>query len=133
MREILQDFSEKIKRILRDDQIYTIVLIVIVGCASFALGVLSVKDSTAREGVITIQATSMTEKKSILLEEKGREQASSKVMPIATGAFVGSKGGRVYYPATCSSASRIKEENKIFFATVAEAEGAGRTRSSQCR
>ncbi|MEK7650070.1 MAG: hypothetical protein AAB367_03905 [Patescibacteria group bacterium] len=48
------------------------------------------------------------------------------------GSFVASKNGAVYYPKTCKSASRIKSENRLFFASALEAEGAGFRRSAQC-
>ncbi|MFH1354284.1 MAG: hypothetical protein ABIH36_03260 [bacterium] len=41
------------------------------------------------------------------------------------GAFVGSVNSNLYHHKDCSSASRIKEENKIWFATTEEAEAAG--------
>lgn len=46
--------------------------------------------------------------------------------------FVASVSGKLYYPADCKAAQRIKEENRIWFATVAEAKLAGLTPSSQC-
>ncbi len=49
------------------------------------------------------------------------------------GDFVASKNGTVYYPKACKSASRIKEENRLFFASALEAEGAGFRRSAQCK
>ncbi|MSR75988.1 MAG: hypothetical protein EXS68_00135 [Candidatus Ryanbacteria bacterium] len=50
-----------------------------------------------------------------------------------TGNFVASKNGKVYYPKACKSASRIKDENRLFFASALEAEGAGYSRSAQCK
>jgi len=48
------------------------------------------------------------------------------------GDFVASKNGEVYYPKLCKSASRINPENRLFFASAIEAEGAGYRRSAQC-
>jgi hypothetical protein len=48
------------------------------------------------------------------------------------GDYVASKNGEVYYPTACKSAGRIKPENRLFFATALEAEGAGFRRSTQC-
>ncbi len=46
--------------------------------------------------------------------------------------FVASKSGEKYYPIDCGSVSRIKEENKVFFATAQEAESKGYERSATC-
>jgi len=46
------------------------------------------------------------------------------------GEYVASRSGKTYYLVTCSN--RIKEENKIFFATAEDAEKAGLTPSKTC-
>ena len=48
------------------------------------------------------------------------------------GQFVGSKNGTKYHYPWCSGAERIKEENKIWFQTVAEAKRAGYTPAANC-
>lgn len=50
----------------------------------------------------------------------------------SSGAFVASKNGTKFYPANCSSAKRIKDANKVFFATAADAENEGYSRASGC-
>lgn len=52
---------------------------------------------------------------------------------VAEGDFMASKNGEVYYPKGCKSASRIKDENRLFFASALEAESAGFRRSAQCK
>jgi hypothetical protein len=133
VREILQDFQEKIKQVLRNDQTYVTLLIVCVGGISFALGALSVENPYESKGIVTIQATTTPEKATIDLAATAGQQALSAVDTSKNAAFAGSKTGTVYYPIGCSSVARIKMENRVLFATVAEAEGAGRVRSSQCR
>lgn len=49
-----------------------------------------------------------------------------------TGAFVASKNGTKYYPADCSAVSRIKEENRVWFANEADAKLQGYTRTTTC-
>lgn len=49
-----------------------------------------------------------------------------------TGAFVASKNGTKYYPADCSAVSRIKEENRVWFASEADAKLQGYTRTTTC-
>lgn len=45
--------------------------------------------------------------------------------------FVGSKTGRVYYRSSSPAASRIKEENRVYFSSEEEAQKAGRHRSAR--
>lgn len=63
-------------------------------------------------------------------------QGLSEVAPVATPEqsqnFVASVNGTKYYLPTCSGASRINEENKIWFATPEEAEAAGYGKAANC-
>ncbi len=58
----------------------------------------------------------------------------SKVTPtgVTSGAYVASKNGKKYYALSCSGAKRIKDENKVFFATSAAALAAGYELASGC-
>lgn len=58
-----------------------------------------------------------------------REQSSKQ----ASALFVASKTGTTWYPVECTSANRIKEENKVFFTSEEEASRAGYKKSSQCK
>ncbi len=48
------------------------------------------------------------------------------------GGYVASKSGTKYYLPWCGAAKKIKEENKVWFATKADAEKAGYTPASNC-
>ncbi len=48
------------------------------------------------------------------------------------GQYVASKTGSKYYRASCGAVSRIKEENKVWFDSAAEAEAAGYTKAANC-
>jgi hypothetical protein len=48
------------------------------------------------------------------------------------GAFLASKSGTKYYPSWCKSASRIKESNRVWFDSEAEAAQAGYGKASTC-
>ncbi len=50
-----------------------------------------------------------------------------------TGSYVASKAGKRYYLLSCSGAQTIKESNKIFFKTKAEAEARGYTPAATCK
>jgi hypothetical protein len=47
--------------------------------------------------------------------------------------FSASKTGTKYYPAGCAGANRIKETNKIWFATEDEAKLAGYSKATSCK
>lgn len=49
-----------------------------------------------------------------------------------TGTLVGSKNGTKYHYPWCSGAQRIKEENKIWFASKEEATAKGYTPAANC-
>ena len=46
--------------------------------------------------------------------------------------FVASKSGASYYLPSCSGVAKIKEENRVWFATVAEAQAVGDTAAINC-
>ena len=46
--------------------------------------------------------------------------------------FVASKSGASYYLPSCSGVAKIKEDNRVWFATVAEAQAAGYTAAINC-
>lgn len=61
--------------------------------------------------------------------------ASAKAAPEAPagqGSYVASKNGTKYYLATCSGASRIKQENKVYFVSTAQAQAAGYGPAANC-
>lgn len=47
--------------------------------------------------------------------------------------FIASKNGKTYYPNTCGSYSRIKPENRVYFATESDARAKGLTKSKSCK
>ena len=49
------------------------------------------------------------------------------------GQYVASKSGTKYYLPWCGTVSRIKEENKVWFASKAEAEDAGFEPAKNCK
>lgn len=51
----------------------------------------------------------------------------------ATGAYVGSKTGKTFHLPWCSGASRIKEENKVWFQSREEAEASGYAPAANCK
>jgi hypothetical protein len=64
-------------------------------------------------------------------EETGIPHASASTTNV--GVYVGSRSGKTYHLPWCSGALRIKEENKIWFATKAEAEARGYKPAANCK
>lgn len=62
----------------------------------------------------------------------GSGVADATQQSAGSGKYVASKNGAKYYPIDCSSANRIKAENRVFFDSAAEAERAGYGESQQC-
>lgn len=73
------------------------------------------------------------------------EGSGASTVPVATSAttpattptqagqnFIASKTGTKYYPADCGGVSRIKPENRIYFATEQDAQAKGYTRTNTC-
>ena len=52
--------------------------------------------------------------------------------PVSSNQIVASRAGERYHWIWCPGAKRIKEENKIFFASPAEARRAGLTPAANC-
>lgn len=65
-----------------------------------------------------------------LLKRQVRDESS--VIVSSEKNYVASANGKLYYPANCKAAARIKEENRMWFATVAEAKANGLTLAKNC-
>lgn len=92
-------------------------IMTLTGAGSFGLGRLSVLEKN--------------------IENKNAEIIVPKLQNLkdvdeSTFGFVASKNGTKYYPVNCSSASRINDENKVYFETEQEALDAGLEKSSTC-
>ncbi len=103
-------------------------LIVAVSLASYGLGRISVAlpagGSTASQGAAPAAVSAS--------RIAPAESAKTEDIPAPEGGYVASKNGTKYHLPWCGSAKQIKEENKIWFATKADAERAGYTAASNC-
>lgn len=120
----IHNFFNKIKENKAFDKTLFLfsVVIIAVALASFGLGRISSQlgKASALEG-------------SIILVEGQESGFPSEREVIPEKRFVASKSGTKYYPLDCGGAKRIKEENKIWFATSKEAEKFGYTLSLTCK
>lgn len=61
-----------------------------------------------------------------------KEAYIQKASEAQKGVFLASRNGSKYYPLECPGASRIKEENKVWFSSEEEAINAGYDRTTSC-
>ena len=119
----LQDFREKIKGLAVDDTIFTALLVLLVGVASFGLGRQSTglnltQTSPQNQPAATISASAVG---------KGEQRTTAENVT-----YVGSKNSDKYHLPWCSGAKRISEANKITFASAEEARAAGYKPAANC-
>lgn len=111
-------------------------IIIGVGIASFGLGQLSVpssSNSNETNNIITDNPNTNSLNNSsneIKIIDTNKNISTEKT---GEKMYVASKNGKLYYPVNCSGASRIKEENKVWFATTTDAEKSGFTYASSCK
>jgi hypothetical protein len=122
----------------------TLAILVLATTAAFGLGILAGKDmGSGPDSAIR----PITSDKAFWVEQRGAGGATSTPatpspapsvsevgasLGIAGQGFVASKSGTKFYLPTCSGVARIKEENKVWFATRADAEATGRTPAASC-
>lgn len=103
-------------------------LLLLASLGSFGLGVMAGKENGGDTGDrLSIEKVEQAEAQP--LAEPFRKAAA----PAGGGQLVASKTGTKYYLPWCGSARRIKEENKIWFASKAEAEAAGYEPAKNCK
>jgi hypothetical protein len=136
----IKDFNQKIKLIFTDikdkyyskesglkikNDLYIVIMILFVGTASFGLGKLS--SFERQKTPISILKT-----KEYMLSTALESLPEKNIEHNTQGMLVASKSGTKYYYPWCSGASRIKEENKIWFNSIEEARAKGLTPASNC-
>jgi len=117
--------------------------LVLVGFGSFILGQQSVtrlenvgtsKVSLLANSAVIVDVPQVGEKVTVsqpqVISDTKPSELTSK--PISTTKYVASKSGTKYHFLTCPGAKQIKEDNKIYFNSTAEAESAGYTPASNC-
>ena len=94
------------------------VILILIGLTAFGLGRLSTAGEQGPRLIIN-NAPILTQTAAV---------AASK----DKGAYVASKSGTKYYLPSCSGVSKIKEENRVWFSSVARAQAAGYTAAANC-
>ena len=102
-------------------------ILILIGLSAFGLGRLS---TAGEEGPrLIIRMPDGTTQTAAAYQPAA---SAAKSAPLTSGSYVASKSGTKYYLPSCSGVSKIKEENKVWFATVAEAQASGYTAAANC-
>ena len=136
----LHELRGKVKdltRRLESRELYTALLIIFVGFASFGLGRLS-RLEEARTPIQIEQApaagtVSAVSSVSPLFSRGADTNGGRASTPSPGGEIVASRGGNKYHFPWCSGAVRIAEGNKIWFDSVEEAQKAGYAPAANCK
>lgn len=113
---------------------FTAIIIILVAFAGFGLGRLSALEGKKvpilieKNQSLSYQPSEITPYGKINSIEMIKNSPDSSEKK-----FVASKSGTKYYFPWCGTVSRIKEENKIWFATEAEARKAGYIPAANCK
>ena len=150
----IKELPEKIKGSWKvigeyEKDIFLGLLVVTVACGGFALGRLSKIEETRQ--AVRIEQVNLSDgsgkistpvAKLSIVTDRGGEQSVTQVSATdnlaavgataQTGKVVASKNGTKYYLPNCSGVKRIKEENKVWFASIEEAKQAGLTAAANC-
>ncbi|HEY4517646.1 MAG TPA: Ada metal-binding domain-containing protein [Candidatus Paceibacterota bacterium] len=107
-----------------------VLVIILVGSASFGLGRLSKIEE--EKGSLSISNAVPMQNPFIAAASEG---IPSKISQNETleGTYVASRNGKTYTLPTCSGAKAIAEQNKIWFGTKEEAEAAGYRPAANCK
>lgn len=120
-------------RVVARRDIFLFLLVVLVGLGSFGLGRLSaLEEHRPSVRIIAPDGSDVAASSAAAVGAVSSVGASVSVGQ-GSGQFVASKNGTKYYPVGCASANRIKNENKVWFATQGDAESAGFTSAANCK
>lgn len=112
----IQEIVPRIKKFFaeRKDELYTLLIIVLVAFLAFGLGRLSVY--YGEKGDLKI------------LYPEGQRAAAAAALPLLAsfgGDYVGSRTSTAYYFPWCGLAKTIPEEKRVYFKSKADAERSG--------
>jgi hypothetical protein len=112
--------------------LFIVLLLILVGTASFGLGKLSSLEK--RKTPISILKTKelLTATVAESFDTNTSSNVNSKTQTQWKGIVLASKSGTKYYYPWCTGVSRIKEENKVWFLSIEDARSAGLTPASGC-
>ena len=130
-----------------NNELYLAAIIILTAAISFGLGRLSkireektpITIENVKENAETNESTPLSTSNvdsgangaGIMLQHNSSTISSAPSSSLKI--FVASRNGKKYYYAWCESANVIKEQNRVWFATQAEAEKAGYQPAANCK
>ena len=128
--------KQRLGRIPAD--VLIIAVLVLSSSASFGLGVLAGKDmkGATTDGNLWIEQLPAAVRAGggpAAAVAAPQKTETAPVAPAGPKVYVASKNGTKFYLPSCGTANRIKEENKVWFATKEEALAAGYEPSTTCK
>lgn len=137
----MRDFLEKIKPYA--DNLFLVMVIMLVGLIGFGLGRLSSKYQTAElkiqstlvktadlSKIATTPASGSTA--SVEATTLLKSQNGAVAEEIINQKIVGNKNSKIYHYENCPGALKMSEGNKIFFASIIDAQNAGFKPAGNC-
>ena len=130
-----EDKMEKTSFFNLDNDIFVVIIIILVAFASFGMGRLSATPQEKTPIVFSEKLPVSFEKvqPSHYPHELTGAVSASLDDSSRSGSIVVSKNGTKYHFPWCSGAKQIKEENKIWFNNEQEAREAGYTPAANCK
>ncbi|MBI5816997.1 MAG: hypothetical protein HZB09_01070 [Candidatus Yonathbacteria bacterium] len=140
----IQEHLKKINPAMWPETVTTSLIIVLVAFGSFGLGRLSrieepkspleIKANNGAEAqVVSIPFSGDLKPDTNIKSAVGQSLKVDKITVSNEGFIVASKTGKKYHFPWCAGAQQIKEENKVWFASEAEAKAAGFTPAANCK
>jgi len=140
---------QKIKRFIESEagkDIFTVVIVILVGLSSFGLGRLSKgaqndglkvnypsQSMNNQAGLVVSTFSDSITPQTNTISPKSNNAGIPPVSNSVSKPFFASSRGSKYYPKTCSAGKSIKQANRVYFDTKSEAEKAGYTMSASCK
>ena len=113
-----------------------VLVVLLLSCSlAFGLGILAGKDMAKTQGKDGFWIEQLPEKVPAVAGPAAAVQALQTAPEPALPepkVYVASKNGTKYYLPTCGTAKRIKEENRVWFASKEEAEATGYQAAQNC-
>ena len=121
---------DKIKQFLSDDSVFYGLLIALVAITAYGLGKHSNIEHIAQPQPAEVI---LTQSEARPAPAAPATETTAKPTPSESTQLVASKNGSKYHYLWCSGAKQMKEENKIYFDSVAAARAAGYTPAANCK
>lgn len=124
---------ESIAGFLRSDKgrdLFTILLIILVGLAGFALGRLSAQEE--QKPTVRFESWETAQEASVTRVERSEKEGEEQAAP-APGSVVVSKNGKAYHAPWCPGAKQISDKNKVWYESPELAESAGYRPAGNCK